>query len=131
MWTVNQNLNDKTLKSKTSNNDSESIKWKICNALIYQKVYLKKHVAIVHEGKKPFKCSKCETSFSSNAEIKRYIASVHDAKKLLKYNDYEASFLQKDHLKTHMSSVHRDKKSFDYKIGKCSLFSDKECEKTH
>ena len=41
----------------------------------------KRHVVSVHEGKKLFKCERCEYSFSRNTSLKRHVASVHEGKK--------------------------------------------------
>ena len=36
----------------------------ICDSPFKSEGTLKKHIGSVHEGKKPFKCNKCESGFS-------------------------------------------------------------------
>ena len=62
--TENQNLNTKSLKQNVQ--EKEAIKCKICEAIFFQKKTLNEHIASVHEGKKPFKCNRCEASYTSN-----------------------------------------------------------------
>ena len=38
---------------------------------------LKNHIEVVHEGKKPFKCIICDSSFTWNSHLKGHIPSVH------------------------------------------------------
>ena len=39
---------------------------------------MKKHFAMVHEGIKPFKCSKCDSCFKSPSNLDRHITSSHE-----------------------------------------------------
>ena len=48
-----------------------------------QKGDMNKHVASVHEGKKPFKCDICDRSFSLKSHMNRHVASVHEGKKVV------------------------------------------------
>ena len=54
------------------------------------KDHLDKHVASVHEGKKPFKCSTCDASFTTktnlNATLKCHFESILEGKKPYKCN---------------------------------------------
>ena len=52
----------------------------ICNKRVSSK-YLRTHIASVHEGKKPFKCSRCNYGFASNGDLNRHISAVHEGKK--------------------------------------------------
>ena len=38
----------------------------------------------MHEGKKPFHCTICDSSFRRNTHLTRHIASVHDGKKQIR-----------------------------------------------
>ena len=39
------------------------------------------HIASVHEGKKPFKCSICDYTFAQKKTLTNHISSVHEGKK--------------------------------------------------
>jgi hypothetical protein len=39
---------------------------------------MKKHFAMVHEGIKPFKCSKCDSCFKSPSNLDRHVTSSHE-----------------------------------------------------
>jgi hypothetical protein len=41
---------------------------------------MKGHIASVHEGKKPFECNICKTSFAEKGTLKKHLVSVHKAK---------------------------------------------------
>ena len=53
----------------------------ICLAVFSQSSSLTKHIASVHEGKKPFKCSICDYNCSQKGDLTKHIASVHEGKK--------------------------------------------------
>ena len=62
-------------------------------------------------GKKPFKCSLCDTSFSLKQTLEKHIASVHEGKKPYKCNICETSYVQRGHLKSHLASTVHEKNS--------------------
>ena len=39
------------------------------------------HIQRVHEGKRPYLCTQCGTSFGTNGNLKQHIASIHEEKK--------------------------------------------------
>ena len=39
---------------------------------------LKKHVEVVHEGIKPFKCSVCDVKFANKQHLKKHIETIHE-----------------------------------------------------
>ena len=80
---------------------------------------LNKHIASVHDGKKPFKCNICEASFPQKQNLNIHIASVHEGKKPFKCNSCDASFVSKHGLTVHIYSVHEFKKPF--KCNDCSM----------
>ena len=76
----------------------------------------------VHDRKKPVKCSICNATFTRNSSLNRHVASVHegkkpqDSKKPFKCNICNSAFTRKSNLKTHSASVHDGKKVFDCDI---------------
>ena len=45
---------------------------------------LNKHISTVHKGRKAFECNICDTSFGEKGTLKRHIAIVHEEKKPFK-----------------------------------------------
>ena len=79
---IKQNTN--TPKKKLENEKKNTPDCLICCKSFGRKYELKKHIATVHEGVKPFKCSNCDVSFSRKNSLTRHIASTHAGKKPLK-----------------------------------------------
>ena len=88
------------------------VKCSICNATFTRNSSLNRHVASVHEGKKPhdgkkpYKCDICRAVFTRKNALKNHYASVHDGKKLFDCNICNTTFIQKKSLKEHADSVH-------------------------
>ena len=64
--------------------DKKSFKCDICDFSCSQYTNINRHVAFVHEGKKPFKCDTCDTcdySCSQKSDMNKHFASVHEGKK--------------------------------------------------
>ena len=70
---------------------------------------LNEHIASVHEGKKPFKCDKCEVYFGLKYDLNLHIASVHEGKKPFKCEICDDQFELKHELNEHIASVHEEK----------------------
>ena len=110
----------------------KSFKCDSCDACFTYKHILKRHIASVHEGKKPFVvCDTCDARFASKYDMKGHISSVHEGKKLFKCTNcdacykhistlheikrfrcakYDATFTQKANLNLHKKSFHKVKK---------------------
>ena len=107
-----------------SAHDRKTVKCSICNATFTRNSSLNRHVASVHEGKKPhdskkpFKCDICNSTFTRKSNLKTHSASVHDGKKLFDCDICNTTFTQKKSLKEHEDSVHDRKKMF-----KCDICS--------
>ena len=104
--------------------------------MLHRNSSLNRHVASVHEGKKPhdrkkpFKCDICNSAFIRKSNLKTHSASVHDGKKLFDCDICNTTFTQKKSLKEHADSVHGRKKLF--KCGICSAtFTRKYSAKKH
>ena len=46
-----------------------------------QKSDMNKHIAVVHEGRKPFKCDICDYSCSQKCDTHKHIEAVHEGRK--------------------------------------------------
>ena len=55
--------------------------WVMKGAKFDQMPDLNEHIASVHEGKKPFKCDKCESCFNLKKDLNVHVASVHEGNK--------------------------------------------------
>ena len=69
-------------------------------------VLLSKHMASVHDGKKPFNCSICDHKFSIKQSLTKHIASVHEGKKPYNCSICNQKFSSKQSLTRHIGSVH-------------------------
>ena len=67
---------------------------------------MKWHVAGVHEGKKPFQCPHCSSSFSEKGNWKGHIASVHEGKKRCKCPYCDVKYAHLVTLRKHILEVH-------------------------
>ena len=56
---------------------------------------LNKHIASVHEGKEPFKCNICNSSFTQKGQMNGHVALVHEGKKPFKCSICDTSFAEK------------------------------------
>jgi hypothetical protein len=45
---------------------------------------MKKHVALVHEGKKPFQCKVCDKCFAEKSKMNKHMASFHEGNNKVK-----------------------------------------------
>ena len=73
-----------------------------------KKPSLKRHIEIVHEGKKPSeKCPSCEKLFREKTHLTRHIRDVHEKKKPFACDLCEWSFAQSGQLKTHKRGKHK------------------------
>ena len=55
-----------------------------CDSAFDKSGELKRHIAAVHEGKKPYQCKICNECFFINSERKKHIEEVHDGKNVFK-----------------------------------------------
>ena len=82
----------------------------MCEASFSVPQTLKKHIAAVHEGKKPFTCNLCSTSFSEKGNLLRHVYSVHEKIKPHECSICHKNYESKQYLKKHVESVHEGKK---------------------
>ena len=60
-----------------------------------EKKKLNEHIASVHEGKEPFKCNICNSSFTQEGQMNGHVALVHEGKKPFKCSICDTSFAEK------------------------------------
>ena len=53
----------------------------VCSARFNSEDELTKHIATVHERKKPYSCTICNKRFSQKAHLDTHIACVHEEQK--------------------------------------------------
>ena len=70
------------------------------------------HIAIIHEGKTPFKCDICSTSFGYKFHLNKHIARVHEGRNEFKCEMCTANFVKKYNLFKHVETMHEEKKQF-------------------
>ena len=74
---------------------------------------LKRHKeVVVHEGRKPFRCTFCENSFVHKSTLKAHILSVHEENKLFKCIICEKPFAHKASLRKHINTIHKRNEAF-------------------
>ena len=71
---------------------------------------LDKHIAAVHEDKKPYKCTNCNFSFAFKGSLNKNCDVIHERKKQYKCSRCPVSFSCTWSLKRHNIIVHEGKK---------------------
>ena len=64
---------------------------------------IKEHVEFVHEGKKPFKCELCTTSFSNKINLRSHVSCIQEGEWPFQYSS----------LVRHVATVHEGKKQYN------------------
>ena len=73
----------------------------------------KKHIESVHEGKKPFTCTICNSSYTRKLSLRQHIATVHEGNKPYACTLCKSSYTRKLTLRKHMATVHEVKNEPD------------------
>ena len=89
------------------------MKCDICDYSFSQKDNLQRHLASVHEKKKPFKCDNCDYSFSEKGSLKKHLESVHEKKKPFKCDTCDTIFTRQTSLKRHILKNHITEKKLE------------------
>ena len=74
------------------------------------------HFKSVHEGEKPFKCEKCEATFTKRHTLDLHVKSFHDGIKPFMCNICSYCFPQKSDLKKHIKQVHEGKQQIEMEV---------------
>ena len=75
---------------------------------------MNKHIEIVHNGLKPFKCPKCALVFGFKKQMKFHVDKIHEKNKLYQCHFCHLEFDGETRLKRHITVVHEDKKYTEY-----------------
>lgn len=67
------------------------------------------HISTVYEGKKPFICNICDSSFTQKFHLNDHIVTVHEENKFFKCNISDSVFTTKPNLKNHIASNSKKK----------------------
>ena len=89
---------------------------KSCDKSFKKNIYLKRHIAQVHDKIKNTKCFQCNKTFFHHQDLKIHTMAVHDKIKNFKCKSCEKTFSQKGNMKTHYETRHLGIRNF-----KCNL----------
>ena len=64
------------------------------------------HIDTVHEGKRPFKCDTCQTTFSHRTGLNRHVENIHEKNKPFRCDICKLRFSRRNCLIRHMESIH-------------------------
>ena len=86
-------------------------KCEICGKT-FNRYALKRHIAAVHTGERPFKCLECQRSFITDYELGVHVKVAHSENggRLHKCKECPSSFEWPHELKNHINNVHEGKK---------------------
>ena len=80
----------------------------ICGNSFSKKQHINRHIAAVHDRKKPHKCGVCPSTFTEVAKLRKHIANVHEGKKPHKCEVCPSSFSEGGTLRQHIKSIHEE-----------------------
>ena len=78
----------------------------LCKA-IFEKANLKRHLRIVHEGRKDHKCEHCGKEYAEKKRLKTHIKREHDNIRDEKCNQCGKLFFSKQVLNEHIRNIHK------------------------
>jgi KRAB domain-containing zinc finger protein len=106
---------------KIVHNKIKDFKCTLCEFKCSLNSHLKIHIKQVHDKIKDFECQECEFKFSTNSHLKQHIKQVHDKIKDFECQECEFKFSTKGNLKQHIKQVHNKIK--DFKCNFCDFNS--------
>ena len=63
---------------------------------------------VTKEGKKPYECAKCESSFTQSGHLRKHVREVHEREKPFTCETCGDSFITEQTIKRHINSMHPD-----------------------
>ena len=85
---------------------NELQKCTLCNNSFRTKQNLNKHIAAVHELKKPFLCQFCSKEFARKEKLKQHVLTVHEKLKLFQCSICNHKTGDKGNMKRHINARH-------------------------
>ena len=76
-----------------------------CGKVFQRRSKLRRHIAAVHEGIRPYPCEFCESRFSERFKLKKHIRSMHTEKKPIDLENQINVGLIFDHTESFFSGV--------------------------
>ena len=77
---------------------------------------MNRHVASVHEGKRPLKCEFCDNTFSRQSNLIYHVSSVHEDKKLYNCEFCTQTFTLRCCMNEYVASIHEREKPFKWQF---------------
>ncbi|GIY30291.1 hypothetical protein CDAR_583971 [Caerostris darwini] len=81
-------------------------KCKKCSECFVNRLKLRKHVQIIHNGQNSYKCFECSEYFVSHYRLRKHIYSIHTAVEPYKCTECSKCFLYPCHLREHVCISH-------------------------
>ena len=80
--------------------------FEFCDSKFKTKRDCERHIKFVHEGLKPFQCSKCTLSFKTSGDLNRHFRSKHEDEKKFKCDECPYQTARHYQLKNHKKKIH-------------------------
>ena len=97
--------NDKKIDHK----DPERSVCPLCGKSYIEYSKLKKHILIIHEGRKDFKCDDCGKCFGRSDQLDKHKKAVHEGERNHECEQCRKTFFAKGDMQRHIDSVHLKK----------------------
>ena len=96
----------------------EKIYCEKCGTTI-DKTYLQRHLRIVHEGKRDYKCEHCGKEYADKKGLSTHIKSSHDNVRDEQCNQCGKLFFTKEVLRQHIKNIHNKEQNPRFKCEYC------------
>ena len=75
-----------------------------------QKTHLNGHIRVVHDGKRPYKCTLCNNTFTQSSHMKTHIKRVHLKSESYQCTICEQFYTTERYLQNHIETIHNKMK---------------------